>query len=57
VRGHVGINVPALRTAKAYHEVITPFVGFEAFPEADDEFAYRPCGGKPGTTSSSGRFL
>ncbi|MGY4651813.1 hypothetical protein [Mycobacterium sp. URHB0021] len=57
MRGHVGINVPALRTAKAYHEVITPFVGFEAFPEADDEFAYRPCGGKPGTTSSSGRFL
>jgi len=34
-----------------------PLVGFEAFLEADDEFAYRPCGGKPGTTFSSVRFL
>ena len=34
-----------------------PLVGFEAFLEADDEFAYRPSGGKPGTNFSSVRFL
>lgn len=47
--GHVGLNVPDLRAAKAYYEVIMPLVGFEPFLEADDEFAYRPRGGKPGT--------
>ena len=26
-----------------------PLVGFEAYLDADDEFAYRPAGGKPGT--------
>ena len=28
---------------------IMPLVGFEAFLDADDEFAYRPMAGKPGT--------
>jgi hypothetical protein len=57
VLGHVGIHVADLRAAKAYAEVIMPLVGFEAFLEADDEFAYRPSGGKPGTNFSSVRFL
>ncbi|MEU5879137.1 VOC family protein [Spirillospora sp. NPDC047279] len=47
--GHLGLNVPDLTAAKAYYDVIMPAVGFEEFLSADDEFAYRPAGGKPGT--------
>lgn len=47
--GHVGINVPDLPTAKRYYDTIMPLVGFDEFLNADDEFAYRPAGGKPGT--------
>jgi catechol 2,3-dioxygenase-like lactoylglutathione lyase family enzyme len=47
--GHIGVNVPDLRAAKAYYDAIMPLVGFELYLEADDEFAYRPMSGKPGT--------
>ena len=47
--GHLGINVPDLAGAKAYYNAILPLLGFEPFLDADDEFAYRPSGGKPGT--------
>ena len=47
--GHIGVNVPDLRAAKAYYDAIMPLVGFEPYLEADDEFAYRPMSGKPGT--------
>jgi len=47
--GHVGINVDDLRAAKEYYDAVMPSLGFDAFLEADDEFAYRPSGGKPGT--------
>jgi catechol 2,3-dioxygenase-like lactoylglutathione lyase family enzyme len=47
--GHLGINVPDLRAAKRYYDSIMPLLEFEVFLHADDEFAYRPVGGKPGT--------
>jgi catechol 2,3-dioxygenase-like lactoylglutathione lyase family enzyme len=49
VLGHVGINVPDLGAARRYYGTIMPLVGFELYVDADDEFAYRPAGGKPGT--------
>jgi catechol 2,3-dioxygenase-like lactoylglutathione lyase family enzyme len=47
--GHLGLNVPDLRAAKAYYDRLAPLLGFEEFLAADDQFAYRPAGGKPGT--------
>ncbi len=47
--GHLGINVPDLVAAKRYYDALMPLVGFEPFFGADDEFAYRPAGNKPGT--------
>jgi len=47
--GHIGINVPDLSAAKQYYDALMPRVGFESFITADDEFAFRPEGGKPGT--------
>jgi catechol 2,3-dioxygenase-like lactoylglutathione lyase family enzyme len=47
--GHLGINVPDLRVAKDYYGAVMPRLAFEPFLDADDEFAYRPAGGKPGT--------
>jgi catechol 2,3-dioxygenase-like lactoylglutathione lyase family enzyme len=47
--GHIGINVPDLAAAKAYYDALIPLVAFESFLAADDQFAYRPAGGKPGT--------
>jgi catechol 2,3-dioxygenase-like lactoylglutathione lyase family enzyme len=47
--GHLGINVPDLPSAKRYYGAIMPLLGFEEFLNADDEFAYRPAGAKPGT--------
>ena len=47
--GHIGINVPDLPAARRYYSAVMPLVGFEAFLDADDEFAYRPMAGKPGT--------
>ena len=47
--GHLGINVPDLVAARRYYDALMPLVGFEPFFGADDEFAYRPAGNKPGT--------
>jgi catechol 2,3-dioxygenase-like lactoylglutathione lyase family enzyme len=47
--GHLGINVPDLRLSKSYYDAVMPLLGFDEFIAADDEFAYRPVGGKPGT--------
>ena len=47
--GHVGINVPDLDAARRYYSAIMPLVGFELYLDADDQFAYRPMAGKPGT--------
>jgi catechol 2,3-dioxygenase-like lactoylglutathione lyase family enzyme len=47
--GHIGINVPNLDAARRYYSAVMPLVGFEAFLDAEDEFAYRPAAGKPGT--------
>jgi len=47
--GHLGIHVVDLRAAKAYYDALLPLLGFTEFVSADDEFAYRPAGGKPGT--------
>jgi catechol 2,3-dioxygenase-like lactoylglutathione lyase family enzyme len=49
VLGHLGINVPDLAAAKAYYDPLMPLVGFEPFFAAEDEFSYRPAGGRPGT--------
>lgn len=47
--GHLGLNVPDLTAAKDYYDALMPLLGFEPFISADDEFAYRRAGGKPGT--------
>ncbi|RSD25616.1 VOC family protein [Amycolatopsis eburnea] len=47
--GHLGINVPDLAAAKTYYDALMPLVGFTTFFATDDEVAYRPAGGKPGT--------
>jgi catechol 2,3-dioxygenase-like lactoylglutathione lyase family enzyme len=47
--GHLGINVPDLDVARRYYAEVMPLVGFEKYLDADDEFAYRPMAGKPGT--------
>jgi catechol 2,3-dioxygenase-like lactoylglutathione lyase family enzyme len=49
VLGHLGVNVTDLAAAKVYYDVLMPLVGFEPFLAHEDEFAYRPAGGKPGT--------
>ena len=47
--GHLGINVPDLARADAYYDALLPLLGFEPFFKADDQLAWRPAGGKPGT--------
>lgn len=47
--GHLGVNVPDLAAARSYYDRLMPLVGFEPFLHADDQFAYRPALGKPGT--------
>jgi catechol 2,3-dioxygenase-like lactoylglutathione lyase family enzyme len=49
VLGHVGVNVPDLRAAQRYYDAVMPLLGFDRYLTADDEFAYRPMNGKPGT--------
>jgi len=49
VLGHLGINVPDIAAAKHYYDELMPLVGFEPFIAAEDEFAFRPAEGKPGT--------
>jgi hypothetical protein len=49
VLGHVGITVPDLGAATHYYGAIMPLVGFAMYIDADEQFAYRPMAGKPGT--------
>jgi catechol 2,3-dioxygenase-like lactoylglutathione lyase family enzyme len=49
VLGHLGINVPDLAAARAYYDQSVPLLGFEPWLAEDDQLAYRPAGGKPGT--------
>jgi catechol 2,3-dioxygenase-like lactoylglutathione lyase family enzyme len=49
VLGHLGINVPDLDQAQRYYDLVMPALGFEPFLVADDELAYRPADGRPGT--------
>jgi catechol 2,3-dioxygenase-like lactoylglutathione lyase family enzyme len=49
VLGHLGVNVLDLAAAKRYYDELMPLLQFETFLEAEDEFAYRPANGKPGT--------
>jgi catechol 2,3-dioxygenase-like lactoylglutathione lyase family enzyme len=46
---HFGINVPDLVEAKRYYDQIMPLLGFVEYLSADDQFAYCPANGKPGT--------
>ena len=47
--GHLGVNVPDLAAARAYYDALMPALDFELFFARDDEFSYRPAGGRPGT--------
>ena len=47
--GHIGVNVGDLRVAKTYYDELMPLLGFEEFIDSDDEFAFMPADGKPGT--------
>lgn len=47
--GHLGVNVGDLERAREYYAAIMPLLDFETFLDDDDQFAYRPTGGKPGT--------
>ena len=47
--GHVCLNVDDLAATKTYFDEVMPLVDFEPFIDDDDQFAYRPAGGKPGT--------
>lgn len=49
VLGHLGLNVPDLSQARSYWAELMPVLGFEAYVDHDDEFAYRPAAGKRGT--------
>jgi len=47
--GHLGVNVTDLARAKEYYDDLMPLLGFEPFVITEDQFSYRPAGGKPGT--------
>lgn len=47
--GHIGINVPDLEIARRYYTDLLPRVGFEVFLRAEDQVAFMPANGKPGT--------
>lgn len=47
--GHLGLNVGDLAAAKAYYDRVMPLLDFETFLVEDDQVAYRPVRGKPGT--------
>ena len=47
--GHLGINVPDLEGARSYYDGPLPFLGFEPLLAEEDQLAYRPAAGKPGT--------
>lgn len=47
--GHLGVNVADLASARRYYDALLPLLDFELFLATDDQHAYRPAGGKPGT--------
>lgn len=47
--GHLGLNVPDLVAAKAYYDEVMPALGYETFLAHEDQVAYKPVDGKPGT--------
>jgi catechol 2,3-dioxygenase-like lactoylglutathione lyase family enzyme len=47
--GHVCLNVPDLAAAKPYYQRLMPTLDFEVFLDEEDQIAFRPAGGKPGT--------
>ena len=47
--GHLGVNVPDLAAARAYYDPFVPLLGFEPWLAEEDQLAYRPAAGKPGT--------
>jgi catechol 2,3-dioxygenase-like lactoylglutathione lyase family enzyme len=49
VLGHLGINVPDLSVARAYYDEMMPLLGFEPYFSLEDQFAYKPVRGRPGT--------
>jgi catechol 2,3-dioxygenase-like lactoylglutathione lyase family enzyme len=49
VIGHLGINVGDLAAAQAYYDRVLPLLDFEGYLADDDQVAYRPARGKPGT--------
>ena len=49
VLGHLGINVPDLDAARRYYGALLPTLGFAAFVDDADQFAYMPADGKRGT--------
>ena len=46
---HIGLNVPDLGAAKSYYDRLMPSLGMEPYFITEEEFAYQPAGGKPGT--------
>lgn len=47
--GHLGLNVTDLSVARAYYGELLPLLGYELLLDHDDEFGYRPAGGRRGT--------
>ncbi len=47
--GHLGINVADLNRARQDWNVLMPMFGFEVFLDEEDQIAYRPTNGRPGT--------
>jgi catechol 2,3-dioxygenase-like lactoylglutathione lyase family enzyme len=47
--GHLGLNVDDLGETERYYDQLMPLLAFETFVVGENEIAYRPAGGKPGT--------
>jgi len=47
--GHLGVNVPDLAAAREYYDTLMPLLDYEPFLDRENEFSYRPAGGKVGT--------
>lgn len=46
--GHLGLNVPDLKKAKAYYGPLMALLGYEPFMTAEDAVAFMPADGKRG---------
>lgn len=47
--GHLGVNVTDLTAAREYYDKLMPLLAYERLMVDDNQFAYRPSGGKIGT--------